>query len=107
MKLSYRGVSYDYNPPTVATASSNVGGKYRGQDWRFRNLKRPPILQPTKRLVYRGVLYQTGQAANSDAMSIEEKSRKLFLAREQEQTNRQQSMLSRAAAQINANPQLA
>lgn len=107
MKLSYRGVSYDYNPPAVTTATSQASGKYRGQDWRFRNLKRSPILQPTKQLVYRGVLYQTGQASNSDATSIQEQSRKLFLAREQDKNNRQQSMLSRAAAQINANPQLA
>lgn len=107
MKLSYRGVSYDYNPPAVAATNSEASGKYRGQDWRFRNLKRSPVLQPTKQLVYRGVLYNTGQAQNSGATPIKEQSRKLFLAREQHRSNRQQSMLSRAAAQIHANPNFA
>jgi len=29
-------------------------------DWRFRNLKKPPVLQPRVSLKYRGVYYQTG-----------------------------------------------
>ncbi|MCU0534327.1 MAG: DUF4278 domain-containing protein [Hydrococcus sp. Prado102] len=37
MKLTYRGVSYEYNPVVVETTTGQVGGKYRGLDWRFRN----------------------------------------------------------------------
>jgi hypothetical protein len=29
----------------------------RIQDWRFRNLKKPPVLRPTVNLTYRGVKY--------------------------------------------------
>jgi hypothetical protein len=60
MKLLYRRVTYSYNPPQVETTLGEVGGKYRGLDWRFRNLKKPLMLQPTVRLKYRGVYYQTG-----------------------------------------------
>ena len=60
MKLQYRGVSYEYNLPEVETTLGEVGGKYRGLDWRFRNLKKPPVLQPRVSLKYRGVYYQTG-----------------------------------------------
>jgi hypothetical protein len=57
MKLCYRGVSYDDQPLVVETTVGEVGGKYRGQDWRCRNLKKPPVLRPTVNLTYRGVKY--------------------------------------------------
>jgi hypothetical protein len=41
MKLNYRGISYEYNPPEVAVDRGTVAGKFRGLDWRFRNLKKP------------------------------------------------------------------
>ena len=59
MKLSYRGISYEYNPLKVTTTQSGVAGKYRGLDWRFRNLDKSPVLQPSANLKYRGVAYQT------------------------------------------------
>ena len=42
MKLIYRGTAYEYNPPVVNAVEGNVGGKFRGLDWRFHNLKQPP-----------------------------------------------------------------
>ncbi|MDY7014721.1 MAG: DUF4278 domain-containing protein [Cyanobacteriota bacterium] len=106
MKLCYRGVSYDYNPPTVETTQGKVGGQYRGADWRFRNLKKPPVLQPTKNLVYRGVAYQRGGTstatqpqANPAVSSVQQQSRGLFYNRAQTARNRQQSMLRRAMAE--------
>ncbi len=60
MKLTYRGVSYDYTPPTVETNATDEGGKFRGVDIRFRTVKKAPVQQPTLDLVYRGVAYQTG-----------------------------------------------
>ena len=57
MELCYRGVSYDYEPLVMETKVGKVGGKYRGQDWRLCNLKKPPILQPKDNLAYRGVNY--------------------------------------------------
>lgn len=100
MKLSYRGVSYDYNPPVVETTQGQTAGKYRGQDWRFRNLKKAPVLQPTKNLVYRGVSYQRG-----GTQSVQEQSRSLFYNRQQVQRNRQQSMLNRTAEEVGLDAQ--
>ena len=57
MKLMYRGVSYDYDPLVVETTVAEVGGKYRGQDWKLCNLKKPPLLQPKVNLTYRGTQY--------------------------------------------------
>ena len=57
MELMYRGVSYDYDPLVVETTVAEVGGKYRGQDWKLCNFKKPPLLQPKVNLAYRGVQY--------------------------------------------------
>jgi hypothetical protein len=108
MKLSYRGVSYEYNPPKVETTQGTVGGKYRGLDWRFRNLKKPPVLQPTVNLKYRGVSYQTGttpastsvEPAKVPALSMQDKARSLMLDRQRTLRNRQQAMLNRSAAEV-------
>lgn len=105
MQLIYRGVTYSYNSPEVETNLAEVGGKYRGLDWRFRNLKKPPMLQPTVNLKYRGVYYQTGtnnttEPTKTSALSTQEKARSLMLTRQQTLKNRQQSMLYRAAAEV-------
>jgi len=108
MKLSYRGVTYSYNPPEVETTLGEVAGKYRGLDWRFRNLKKPPVLQPTASLKYRGVYYQTGtkptpnstQPTKTPAFSTQEKARSLMHNQKRTLKNRQQSMLYRAAAEL-------
>lgn len=108
MKLTYRGIQYNYNPPTVETVERGVGGKYRGLDWRFRNLKKPPVLQPTANLKYRGVHYQTPgilantsvEPANTPVLSTQDKARSLMLDRHRSLRNRQLSMLNRSATEF-------
>lgn len=115
MKLTYRGVSYDYNPPEVPTFDSGNVGTYRGLDVRFRNPQKQVVLQPTLDLKYRGVAYRTGEgeavnkpqtetagtAAGAYAMSaIADKARALMLERHRQICNRQQVMLDRAAESI-------
>ena len=99
MKLKYRGVTYEYNPPAVETVEGEVGGKYRGLDWRFRNLKKPPIIQPSVNLTYRGVAYNNHPIATEEeaAISVNEKARRLILGREKAANNRAFSMLYRLA----------
>lgn len=57
MKFTYRGIKYESNLPTVETIESEIVGKYRSVDFKFRRLK--PILVPhsTLRLKYRGVTH--------------------------------------------------
>ena len=102
MKLNYRGVSYEYNPPTFATVESEVGGKYRGLDWRFRNLKKSPVLQPPVNLTYRGVAYSNHAPAAPQAASssVSQKARWLMLNREKAARNRTASMLERSSEEI-------
>ncbi len=108
MKLSYRGVSYDYNPPTVETTDGEVGGKYRGLDWRFRNMKKPPMLQPIVNLKYRGVSFQAGgssltnntESEKTPVLSTADKARSLMLNQHRILKHRQQAMLNRLAAEL-------
>jgi hypothetical protein len=113
MKLTYRGVSYDYNPPEVNYGDPSAVGKYRGLDIRFRNPKKVPVLQPTLDLVYRGVAHTTAQpegqsaeratltqAPTTVASSIQEKARNLMMSHHRKVKQRQQAMLSRLDVRV-------
>jgi len=116
MKLTYRGISYDYTPPVVESNATDDVGKFRGVDIRFRTVKKAQVQQPTLDLVYRGVAYQTSTpavapetlpvapiAAPAPAVattfSIEDKARMRMLNRHRVVKQRQQSMLTRLAAE--------
>ncbi|MEB3277335.1 MAG: DUF4278 domain-containing protein [Lyngbya sp.] len=107
MKLTYRGIEYEYNPPEVATATGAVAGKYRGQDWRFCNLKKPPVMQPSYNLTYRGVKYGNNPVATvsrtETPVTIAEKARILMLKQERSEIKREQSMLNRLADEVGLN----
>ena len=59
MKLTYRGIEYDYNPPMLEVTESKIDCRYRGQVARYTYVRHVPIPQPAERLTYRGVAYQT------------------------------------------------
>lgn len=102
MKLTYRGVSYEYKPIAVATETGKVGGKYRGRDWRFRNLKKPQILIPVGDLTYRGVKYSRAGDGKLTVTTLpaSDKARLLMAQKNQACKQRQQSLLSRTAAEL-------
>ena len=116
MNLKYRGVDYNYTPPQVDMESTSEVGQYRGLEWRFRNPKKVPVLQPSLDLVYRGVAYQTGQtesvstpayvpapvapAVPSGDLTIPNMARALMTSHQKWIKNRQQTLLSRAAAEV-------
>jgi hypothetical protein len=124
MKLTYRGVSYDYNPPQVQFSNSEMVGKYRGLDIRFRNPVKVPIQQPTLDLIYRGVAYTTNPAIATEApvspgstsvattsltktnpvkaavLSLEDKARSMMVNHHRIVKRRQQAMLSRLDAEV-------
>ncbi len=102
MKLIYRGISYEYNPPVIETAKGKVGGKYRGLDWRFHNLKKPLLLQPPVNLTYRGVTYTNRPTATAESteQNIQQKARLLMLNKAKAAKNRNDSMLLRSAHEV-------
>ena len=108
MKLTYRGVSYNYEPSFVETKEVELVGKYRGLDWRFRNLKKPPVLLPTANLTYRGVAYNkpgtvTEQNVARETVPVntmQQKARTLMFGHSQKIKKRQLSMLNRTASAI-------
>ncbi|MGB3310395.1 MAG: DUF4278 domain-containing protein [Nodosilinea sp.] len=120
MKLTYRGVSYDYTPPAVETNATDEGGKFRGVDIRFRTVKKAPVQQPTLDLVYRGVAYQAGNPeiaapvveivetapveapaapAVATTSNTEDRARMSMMNRHRLVKQRQQSMLTRLATE--------
>jgi hypothetical protein len=113
MKLTYRGVSYDYTPPAVESNLTDDVGKFRGVDIRFRTGKKAPVQQPTLDLVYRGVVYQNGTPAaaapevaaipaapaTAISFSTEDRARMSMMGRHRSVKQRQQSMLARLATE--------
>ncbi len=59
MKLTYRGVEYDHNPPMLEVSESDILCKYRGRNHRYTYVHHVPFPQPQETLTYRGVAYQT------------------------------------------------
>jgi hypothetical protein len=70
MRLCYRGVEYDYNPPSLEVKEQELVGKYRGRPLHFNYVSHVPVPQPVANLSYRGVPYSTtsqGQVRPSTA----------------------------------------
>jgi len=61
MKLSYRGVNYDKAPSTLEVTEGEIGGMYRGQNWRYQYPRHIATPLPIHNLKYRGVPYGSGQ----------------------------------------------
>ena len=117
MKLTYRGVSYDYNPPTTTLKTVDEVGKFRGVDIRFRTVTKAPVQQTNLDLMYRGVAYSTGATADvapvapvaavaapvaapvAAALSTEDRARLMMVNRHRTVKQRQQSMLARLATE--------
>ncbi|HBQ99857.1 MULTISPECIES: DUF4278 domain-containing protein [unclassified Roseofilum] len=119
MELCYRGLTYNYNPPTIEMGEEKVGGTYRGLEWRFRNIKKAPVMQTNLDLKYRGLRYHVGSevkapqaipevapvtpvvaAAASMAGSVAETARALMISRDRSIKIRQQAMLGRLATEV-------
>ncbi|UBF28086.1 DUF4278 domain-containing protein [Kovacikia minuta CCNUW1] len=64
MKLSYRGVNYEFTPPSLEVTEGEILGKYRGVNWRCHTLQETPIPQINQTLTYRGVSYGPNRVNN-------------------------------------------
>ncbi|MEM8611105.1 MAG: DUF4278 domain-containing protein [Cyanobacteria bacterium P01_H01_bin.105] len=59
MKLTYRGVEYDHNPPMLEVSESDILCNYRGRSHRYTYVSHVPFPQTQAELTYRGATYQT------------------------------------------------
>ena len=69
MSRCYRGVEYDYNPPSLEVREGEILGKYRGRPLHFNYVRHVPVPQPVADLTFRGVPYRTtaqGQVCPSE-----------------------------------------
>ncbi|HIK44755.1 MAG TPA: DUF4278 domain-containing protein [Leptolyngbyaceae cyanobacterium M65_K2018_010] len=126
MKLTYRGVDYDYTPNPAPKWGQSLGtGHYRGSEVTFRAMAELPA-QPAADLTWRGVDYRSGIAAvptptvavaaepervpvlaaeptvstETATPSIYERARNLFIRRHQRSRRREQGMMVRLAAEV-------
>ncbi|MEB3213156.1 MAG: DUF4278 domain-containing protein [Leptolyngbyaceae bacterium] len=115
MKLTYRGIQYDYEAPSVEYGDTVASGKYRGLDIRFRNPKKKPVYPATLDLRYRGVNAGVAAAetvpapepqatqptlATAVASTVDSLARNLMLDQSRSIKRRQQDMLSRLANEV-------
>lgn len=112
MKMTYRGITYDYTPPAVETKQGELVGRYRGLDWRFCGAAKSYVQQPSLDLMYRGVAYNNQQqpvaAPEADrapmpvpALSATaDRARQLIVNHQVAIKKRQQAMMTRLAAEV-------
>ncbi len=114
MNLTYRGIDFQPNPINEVSPGQ-IGGKYRGLDWRFRHLSKPAVTKTNLDLLYRGTLYQTQPTRRAKAAvaptavtlttpdplsSVESLARVMMLGHQHALKIRQQAMLERAAEEV-------
>jgi hypothetical protein len=124
MKLTYRGVSYDFTPNPAPKLGKTIDtGHYRGAPVVFKALAEVPA-QPGAALTWRGVPYRSGIAApvasvvtaelpavaasvvapvaiaETAPISISDLARNLFIRRHQRSRRREQGMMVRLAAEV-------
>lgn len=122
MKLTYRGIEYDYDAPAVEYGDLLASGKYRGLDIRFRNPKKAPVYTATLDLKYRGATVGTSKGESDTAEvpvaqpsplvsavaetatavvdTVDNLARSLMLNQSRNVKRRQQDMLSRLAVEV-------
>lgn len=69
MRLTYRGVEYDHNPPSLEVSESEILGHYRGRPQRFSYVRHVPFPQPVADLKYRGVAYRTSSNGHAEPVA--------------------------------------
>lgn len=70
MKLSYRGISYEKEQSSVMIQEGEVGGKYRGQAWKYHYPRHVAQWQPVIERKYRGVTYDSPCPTSDSTASL-------------------------------------
>jgi hypothetical protein len=80
MKLCYRGVDYDYTPPSLEVRESEITGRYRGRPTHFKYVSHLPIPQPVASYTYRGVGYSTNAQGQVQPAAVAPQRQPIFQA---------------------------
>ena len=80
MKLIYRGVEYDHNPPMLEVSESNILCNYRGRNHRYTYVRHVPFPQTQAELTYRGATYRTNRYGQRQPVEQTTETRSVFSA---------------------------
>lgn len=59
MKFFYRGVTYENQPSTLEVTEGEIGGTYRGKNWKVHYPQRHSLRKTASHeFIYRGVTYK-------------------------------------------------
>jgi hypothetical protein len=112
MKLNYRGVTYDYNPPEIAVRSTGMRGNYRGVKHPFQQATTATSQALDANLIYRGVAYTIGNPtaapiaepayaqAGAQHPDVDDLARALMMVEHNSIKNREQSLLLRTGLDV-------
>lgn len=78
MKLTYRGIQYEYAPLTVEVTSEGVCGKYRGAEWKCHHSEYTPVTDHAVELKYRGAAYYSGNPEEVEKLKQRKKLNLIF-----------------------------
>ncbi len=79
MKLTYRGIEYEYTPVAVEVTQTEVCGKYRGVEWKCHRSQNTPVTQQNAvELKYRGVAYYSGNPEQIEKLKQRQKLNNIF-----------------------------
>jgi len=57
MQYHFHGATYEHDPSVVPVSEGQVGGKYRGAEWKTHVVNVPSHPRQPRQLRYRGVMY--------------------------------------------------
>jgi len=57
MQYHFHGATYEHDPSVVPVQEGQVGGKYRGAEWKTHVVNVPSQPRAPRQLRYRGVMY--------------------------------------------------
>lgn len=78
MKLTYRGIKYEYAPLAVEVTAEEIGGKYRGAEWKRHHSQHIPITHHAAELKYRGATYYSGNSEEVEELKQRKKLNFIF-----------------------------
>jgi hypothetical protein len=83
MKLTYRGIKYEYAPVAVEVTQTEVCGKYRGAEWKAHHSAYTPVTQHAVELKYRGAAYYSGHREEVEKLKQRKKLNLIFAKNDQ------------------------